>query len=90
MQCTSTDRMIAAPETSGIDGHVERSPAKSLWIGGMVLAALALGPWFVTPAAAWLTFGEAWHSTHHAWPQSARLGAEEGQADPAWWLLLGL
>jgi len=42
------------------------------------------------PAAAWLTFGEAWHSTHHAWPGSARLGAEPGQADPGWWLLLGL
>jgi len=42
------------------------------------------------PAAAWLTFGEAWHSTHHAWPDSARLGIEPGQADPGWWLLLGL
>ncbi len=39
------------------------------------------------PAAAWLTFGEAWHSTHHAWPQSARLGVEPGQADLGWWLL---
>ena len=42
------------------------------------------------PAAAWLTFGEAWHSTHHAWPDSARLGTEPGQADPGWWFLLGL
>ena len=42
------------------------------------------------PAASWLTFGEAWHSTHHAWPQSARLGIEPGQADPGWWLLRGL
>ncbi len=42
------------------------------------------------PAAAWLTFGEAWHSTHHAWPESARLGIEPGQADPGWWLLRGL
>ncbi len=42
------------------------------------------------PAAAWLTFGEAWHSTHHAWPDSARLGTEPGQADPGWWLLRGL
>ena len=41
------------------------------------------------PAAAWLTFGEAWHSTHHAWPRSARLGIEPGQADPGWWLLRG-
>ena len=42
------------------------------------------------PAAAWLTFGEAWHSTHHAWPESARLGVEPGQADAGWWLLRGL
>ena len=42
------------------------------------------------PAAAWLTFGEAWHSTHHAWPESARMGVEPGQADPGWWLLRGL
>lgn len=42
------------------------------------------------PAAAWLTFGEAWHSTHHAWPDSARLGIEDGQADPGWWLLRAL
>ena len=42
------------------------------------------------PAAAWLTFGEAWHSTHHAWPESARLGIEPGQADLGWWLLCGL
>ena len=42
------------------------------------------------PAASWLTFGEAWHSTHHAWPQSARLGIEPGQADPGWWLLRAL
>lgn len=42
------------------------------------------------PAASWLTFGEAWHSTHHAWPDSARLGLEPGQADPGWMLLRGL
>lgn len=39
------------------------------------------------PGAAWLTFGEAWHSTHHAWPDSARMGIGPGQADPGWWLL---
>jgi len=42
------------------------------------------------PAFAWLTFGEAWHATHHAWPQSARLGTEPGQADLGWRLLCGL
>ncbi|MCP3734127.1 acyl-CoA desaturase [Sphingomonas sp. RP10(2022)] len=42
------------------------------------------------PAAALVTFGEAWHGNHHAWPESARLGVEPGQADPGWWTLLAL
>jgi sn-1 stearoyl-lipid 9-desaturase len=40
------------------------------------------------PAAALITFGEAWHGNHHAWPDSARLGLEPGQPDPGWWVLL--
>lgn len=40
------------------------------------------------PAAALVTFGEAWHGNHHAWPESARLGLEPGQHDPGWWVLL--
>lgn len=40
------------------------------------------------PQAALLTFGEAWHGNHHAWPESARLGIEPGQHDPGWWVLL--
>ena len=39
------------------------------------------------PIAAMITFGEAWHGNHHAWPSSARLGLEPGQHDPGWWLL---
>ncbi|MGP7794863.1 acyl-CoA desaturase [Sphingomonas sp. CLY1604] len=42
------------------------------------------------PAAAFITFGEAWHGNHHAWPESARLGIEPGQIDPGWWALLML
>jgi stearoyl-CoA desaturase (delta-9 desaturase) len=42
------------------------------------------------PSAALITFGEAWHGNHHAWPESARLGVEEGQADPGWWVLVVL
>ena len=42
------------------------------------------------PGAALITFGEAWHGNHHAWPGSARLGLERGQHDPGWWVLLGL
>lgn len=42
------------------------------------------------PAAAFITFGEAWHGNHHAWPESARLGIAPGQHDPGWWTLLAL
>jgi stearoyl-CoA desaturase (delta-9 desaturase) len=42
------------------------------------------------PAAALITFGEAWHGNHHAWPGSARLGLEPGQHDPGWWVLVAL
>lgn len=42
------------------------------------------------PAAALVTFGEAWHGNHHAWPGSARLGLEPGQHDPGWWVLLAM
>lgn len=42
------------------------------------------------PAAALVTFGEAWHGNHHAWPDSARLGIEPGQHDPGWWVLITL
>ena len=41
----------------------------------------------VDPADAWLagllTHGECWHSNHHAFPESARIGLERGQPDPA-------
>ncbi len=37
-----------------------------------------------------LTFGEGWHGNHHAYPGSARLGVEEGQLDPGWWLIKAL
>jgi fatty-acid desaturase len=31
-----------------------------------------------------LTYGECWHNNHHAFPESARIGLEPGQTDPAW------
>ncbi len=39
------------------------------------------------PWTALLTMGESWHNNHHAFPGSARLGIEEGQWDPGWWVL---
>lgn len=35
----------------------------------------------------WLTYGECWHNNHHAFPESARIGLEPGQADPGWRVL---
>lgn len=39
------------------------------------------------PGLGLLTYGECWHNNHHAFPESARIGLERGQADPAWWLI---
>jgi stearoyl-CoA desaturase (Delta-9 desaturase) len=42
---------------------------------------------------AWLapiTFGEAWHNNHHAFPTSARHGLGRWQLDPGAWLIAGL
>ncbi len=37
-----------------------------------------------------ITFGEAFHENHHAFPKSARLGFLPGQTDPGWWLVKAL
>jgi stearoyl-CoA desaturase (delta-9 desaturase) len=42
------------------------------------------------PIVALFTFGEAWHSNHHAFPWSARIGLEKHEWDPGWWVLCGL
>jgi len=34
-----------------------------------------------------LTYGECWHNNHHAFPESAQIGLEKGQFDPAWWFI---
>jgi len=34
-----------------------------------------------------LTYGECWHNNHHAFPESARIGLDPGQLDPAWWMI---
>jgi sn-1 stearoyl-lipid 9-desaturase len=36
---------------------------------------------FNLPAFGLVTFGEAYHGNHHAFPESARLGVEHGQVD---------
>lgn len=39
------------------------------------------------PAVGLVTFGEAFHGNHHAFPESARLGLERGQIDLGWVLI---
>lgn len=34
-----------------------------------------------------ITMGECWHNNHHAFPESACMGIEAGQADPGYWIL---
>lgn len=37
-----------------------------------------------------LTYGECWHNNHHAFPESAQIGLDKGQWDPAWWCIQAL
>jgi stearoyl-CoA desaturase (delta-9 desaturase) len=37
-----------------------------------------------------ITFGEAWHNNHHAFPTSARHGLGRRQLDPGAWLISAL
>ena len=39
------------------------------------------------PGLGLLTYGECWHNNHHAFPESARIGLEPGQTDPAAWII---
>ena len=39
------------------------------------------------PGLGLIAYGECWHNNHHAFPESARIGIEPGQADPGWWLI---
>ena len=39
------------------------------------------------PIAALVSFGESWHNNHHAYPGSAKLGLDDDQPDPGWWLI---
>ena len=42
---------------------------------------------FNVPYAGVVTFGEAYHGNHHAFPGSANLGVERGQIDLGWWFI---
>lgn len=42
------------------------------------------------PYCGFVTMGEAWHNNHHAYPASAKLGVNDGEIDPGWWVLVAL
>jgi len=64
-------------------GHITHWCGSQVWaVDGVAVQGYNL------PVAALISFGEAWHGNHHAWPESARLGLLPGQADPGWWTLL--
>jgi fatty-acid desaturase len=42
------------------------------------------------PRLGLVTFGEAWHGNHHAFPHSARHGIERGQTDPGYLFIRAL
>jgi stearoyl-CoA desaturase (delta-9 desaturase) len=39
------------------------------------------------PGLGLVTFGEAFHNNHHAFPRSARMGHDPSQIDPGWWVI---
>lgn len=66
-------------------GHVAHQRGHQGWI----VAGLPVQG-FNVPGWGLVTFGENWHGNHHAFPYSARLGVEEGQIDPGFWLISAL
>lgn len=63
-----SDRIFADNQASAFDGSVQWAPAKSLWIGGMTLAAIVLAPFsfsrsacvvFLATSAVTLCFGHS-------------------------------
>lgn len=64
-------------------GHfAHRRPAGKWYVAGVCVQG------FNVPYAGLITFGESWHNNHHAFPSSAKLGLEPGQADPGWWFIM--
>ncbi|MEL7198338.1 MAG: acyl-CoA desaturase [Pseudomonadota bacterium] len=63
--------------------HLHKRPGKWVVKGAGIQAANLRGLGLIT-------YGECWHNNHHAFPESARIGLEQGQLDPGWWVIRGL
>ena len=63
-------------------GHLAHTRGPQTW----VIDGLAVQGHDIAGAGL-ITFGEAWHNNHHAWPQSAKLGVLPGQTNPGWWIV---
>ncbi len=66
-------------------GHVAHKRGHQGWeIAGLPVQGYNL------PRLGFITFGESWHGNHHAFPHSAQLGVEKGQADIGFVLIRSL
>ncbi len=80
---------VAARVSLSVVGHWSvtywcHNPGPGRWqVAGAAVQASNL------PGLGLLTYGECWHNNHHAFPESARIGLESGQADPSWWVIRG-
>lgn len=59
--------------------YLTHNPGPGRWLvpGAGVQASNLTG-------AGYITMGECWHNNHHAFPESAKIGLYEGEADPGW------
>ena len=68
----------------GVTGHWSityfcHNPGHGKWrVKGAAVQASNL------PGLGALTYGECWHNNHHAFPESAQIGLDQGQCDPSW------
>lgn len=85
-QLIAIDRVLPDTDTCNVAGRIVWTPAQSVWtfVNGSLglIGVVYFASWGAAAVFVVLTFGENWHGNHHAFPHSAQLGVEAGQADP--------